>query len=355
MSENSSPSHVSWFSRLTHSVHNLYVWGVSVAVVYAWYATGSAPDKEAAIGEYKLKILTWAISILPIVLFLFLMYFAITYGRKAKYGEVMGHLHSIQHELRDLFSEMREFQREHNIPSGNEIPVFVKTASDSYRKMFNEKMQSILSRFAYCYGITSGVNCRASIKLIGMLDKNKGSSVENLYIRTLVRDINSTSECKKKDVAEKNEDHLVSDNTDFLKIVRQKRSYYFSGNINAEDDYENSSLKFWEQHNPMRTAIRKKIPILSRFLEFLKPEWGSLFPYVSVIVLPIRCKEGSEGLGVPIGFLSVDSKSRKCFWERYDVHLGASIADSIYHVLEEYTLFNSKLQELAKEANNAPK
>jgi hypothetical protein len=77
---------------------------------------------------------------------------------------------------------------------------------------------------------------------------------------------------------------------------------------------------------------------------------GIDFPYVAVMVFPVRCKDLNGKPGLPIGFLAVDSKARNCFWERYDAHFGASVADAFFHILEEYVLFMKKLQDLDKEA-----
>lgn len=337
-------------SRLTHLVHNAYVWCVSIALVLTWFSTSNPPEKNAALVDYKLMALTWAISILPIFLVLLLMYTAVTFGRKARYAEVVEQLHGIHHELRDLFGEMRNFQSNHNIPDSDNVAAFIEMAKTQYKEMFLSRMQMILSRLAYSYGLTSGVNCRASIKLLGRVDKEKikDNSESNLYAKTLVRDINSAIECKKKDSSEKNEDHLVRDNTDYRLILNNKIDYYFNSNIVADKLYENSSLPYWEKISPIRTKMAG-IQWGGSFLGFLKREWTSVYPYISVIVLPIRCREQNGQPGVPIGFLSVDSKSIRCFWERYDVHLAASVADSVFHLIEEYTFFIGKLHALAKE------
>jgi hypothetical protein len=271
------PKKTGWFTYLTHHLHNIYVWTVTALLIYGWFATADGDHGNTDLATYKLKILTWAVAALPVVLLITLLYVAISYSRKARYAETMEHLHAVHHLMRDLFSEMKRFQHGHEIPTDTaQVPAFVTLMRDQFRSLFLPRMQEALSMFADSFAITSGVKCRASIKMIGGAEHKGVRPLDELYVKTLVRDINSARECAEKDRNE-NEDNLVSGNTDYEVIIKNKRNFYHSPNINVEDNYDNSSRAYWERNNPIRSSIKKNLPLMSKLFGVVRAEWGSIF------------------------------------------------------------------------------
>ena len=173
------------------------------------------------------------------------------------------------------------------------------------------------------FSMVAGARCRMSIKLLGRDDDAAEKGEGGFFVSTFARDALSHAVCKEQDERE-GHDHSVSENTDFRLILRRQRDYYFNGDVSETRDYENSRLK-----NPQVNS---------------QGSWQ--LPYKATIVWPIRyvltrseteVAQGAQFRDQDLyGFLTVDCNARNVFEERYDVQLGAALADSLFAVFDMY-------------------
>lgn len=99
-------------------------------------------------------------------------------------------------------------------------------------------------------------------------------------------------------------------------LFHRERRFYICNDLTKEDGYQNS-------HWPSNPEERR---------EFIKK---AEYKYVSTIVWPIR-GPAEDGRPPVTGFLCIDSRTRGIFERRYDIQLGAVIADTLYPLLAEY-------------------
>lgn len=304
--------------RLVHGLYFVYVLGTIGGAVIAYF-TLDVGIRDVWIA----RTIFFSAGVLLVVMLIFLVWFAVHYSRKARYSEILTNLHEIHHALRDLQSEINSFprgaQQEHNV-------------REMYRRTVEEGFQRVLTQVVVAFSVASGVSCRAAIKLVGLVNDGESDKLENLYVRTLARDVTSAHACAEKDRID-DKTHLITKNTDFELLVKGVRRYYFSSNVNIQDDYLNSSLEYWTKNRPFAALVQKRVPWLRGFLVHT-----SLYPYTSVMTFPVRGAHVDGAERGMMGFLCVDTTARSAFLERYDPGLGASIADALYHPLREYGL-----------------
>lgn len=261
--------------------HAIYV----LLVIFGLYFQGI---QEAS--EYKTRAVLIALLLYFVVLLLFLGYFVHSYARKARYAEAMRCVHDAVHELRNTTAYLKQCK--------------LKDLSYEYAA-FTKHLQGTLDAMSTAFTLVTGTKCRAAVKIMG------GQNDQGLHVKTLCRDSNSEKHCKCKDDIE-GQEHLISQNTDYNMIMHNGRNYFLHNSLNDDPNYLNSS----------------------------KQHYKGKLPYAASIVLPIRLvKLVSEGtIKKPrqkvIGFLAIDSSSRKTFTEKYDVQMGATIADAMYPVLD---------------------
>lgn len=319
-----------WPSTLMHWAYNLYILGTIFGVLYGYVINEDLQARDLWIA----RIITLSTGTLVCMLLGFLVYFAVSYSNKARYAEILSHSHEVHHLIRDLQSEIINLQ---TTPRSS-------TNTDE-RKRIESQVASgfrrILTEISTGFSVAKGVRCRSSIKLLGRVEEMQRATPDNLFVRTLARDFTSSHECKTKD-SEEGKNHLVSKNTDFELLLKdENRRYFFSGDVGKEGNYINSSIEYWKKNSPLIALINMALP-QGRSL--------SALPYKSVIILPIRgaLKSQSNDL-TTLGFLCIDSRSSKCFRERYDVYLGATYADALYHLLREYMVLLVDLASVPQE------
>lgn len=146
---------------------------------------------------------------------------------------------------------------------------------------------------------------------IGVCIKYVNSENDNLYVKTLCRDINSYNNREDFDKL-KNLDYLTQ-NTDFTHImnlmkekVEYKYLFYCQNNLDNTYQYNNTHLK----------EINIPPSIFAYFQR--KKKWP--LPYKSTIVVPLL-KENNLN-----GFLCIDSPDSKCFIKGKDVAIVQQIA-----------------------------
>lgn len=263
----------SWVEYL----HTVYV----VCVIGGWYVASWYDPTE-----FKARVTLIAILVYFVILLLFLGYFVHAYSRKARYAEATACIHQAVHELRDTGS-------------------YLTSCLHGVHKYELAEVKAHLSRslesVSRAYSIVTGTNCRVAVKILG----GSGSS----FVKTLARDSASAQSCHDKDKSE-GKRHTVVKNTDYNLILNAGRPYFFCNNIPSSKEYINTS----------------------------KDEYGERLPYAAAIVLPVRSVNSQQSEGADkyrcLGFLAVDSAARNAFLEKYDVQLGAIVADALYPVMD---------------------
>lgn len=307
-------------ARATHTVYNVYIWTTVGSVALTFFATDfGVRDLWIA------RIIAISTGVLLALLLIFLVAFAVNFSRKARYAEILPNLHEMHHALRDLQTQIKVFQAGGRVNDQN--------VRQTYRKYVEDGFQRVLTQVVMAFGVTSGVNCRASIKLVGRVDERVTDRLDNLYVRTLARDAASAHACVEKDRDDHKKEHLITENTDFELLAKGTLRYFFSPNVNRQELYRNSSVKYWAQNRPLAAHIQKNVPWLMTVSNI-----GSVYPYTSVMTFPVKGHPQHGADNRVIGFLCIDTIARNGFIERYDANLGASVADALYHPLCEFGL-----------------
>ncbi len=246
----------------------------------------SAPEKA----EWGHKVSLIAIASYFVILLLFLFWFTHTYSRKARYAESLRLVHSSIHNIRDIAGYLERCYRKKDVYS---------------KDVVYKGLQECLDAHARAFALVTGTNCRVCVKLVD------GQDPGNAYVRTACRDTVSAADCKEKDRTEGTQ-HLVNANSDFTYLLHSGHTSYLNGDVQNTNGYINTSAE----------AYKNKLP------------------YKSVIVLPIRRTYNIRNSGefpkkpVVVGFLCIDSNSRFSFTEKYDVQMGAVVADALCPILE---------------------
>ncbi len=263
-------------------------------------------------------VLSIAISVLLVLLFAYQLFVTFKFGAKSRYAEAQPTLHACQHELRDLYRYLsRCLSEEH--PHQN--------IQFEDRELV-ERLVTAMTALNTAFCITTACNCRVSIKLLGAEEGRDPQNTDNLYLRTVARDETSR---KKKEHDDRGEGtkHKLNANSDFQGLYQEIGNYFFNGSLWKDTSYRNSN----DGHAQPGNTKRKD--------------------YNSTIVWPIRYKlqpdeppepDNPDLKQILLGFLTVDSLTENAFQERYDVDMGAQVADTLYVVLERYREIKNKGQ-----------
>jgi len=331
-SETKQKSTARFAESFLHYAYNIYILATLGGIIAAWVKI----DKSAAAPIIS-QILTIGFVLAFSITLLFLIYFALTYSQKARYAEISQNLHAIQHTIRNTLSKVRQWLAEGEPSLAAATHALISEGREKRKSEFEASLKDILSQAASIFTILTATNCRTSIKI---LSGNPKSGSNNLYVRTLARDALSAQSCAGKDLHEKSNPslHAVGLNTDFELILKRQKRYFHYGDIENYADYANSSREYWEKSQPVHGST------LSWIWRHISPSArnrpSAPFPYRSVLVLPIQGLGDAEPSDVPVAFLTIDSMSKHVFNERYDVHIAASIADSLYHLMVEFARYN---------------
>ncbi|HET6630868.1 MAG TPA: hypothetical protein VFG91_13935 [Woeseiaceae bacterium] len=289
---------VKWFDWLNQT----YVVVAILGSVWA-FVWGAETDKELLFGI--------ALSTYFVVLLIVFVATVFMYGKKARFSEATKCLHEATHSARDAFRYMMWCLNPEEVGFTFEP------------RHFRAEIERCLTATASAFSLTTGVSCRASIKVLAWDQAGSGG----LHVRTLARDTQSAGRARSED-RDGGRLHRIEENTDFWLIHRRKCSWFFSGNLPALQHYENSSIPLgWKpgDHWPL--------------------------PYKSTIVLPIRyvytnddrdslcSREADQGKLDEqdlYGFLAIDAGPRKAFDVRYDVEMGNAIADALVPIFHAY-------------------
>lgn len=284
---------VRWFEWLHHG----YVVAASIGILIVIFG-GSSTAKEFA---YVVALLIYFL-----VLLVFSLGSTYSNGKKARYAEALGSIHASQHVARDLYRHL-DWCSGKNHPDNK---VF------EHAHVKNELVR-VLTSLSQAFSIVSGFKCRTSIKILQSPENSKDFA--SIHVITLARDLGSLESCRDRDSKE-GKLHLLMHNTDFCSIIERAQSYFICNDVINSEHYQNSSFKL--------------CPDMPR--------------YRSTVVWPIRYVYKANEIATAnqdqdvYGFLTVDSFSEAAFNDRYDVDLGAAVADSLFPVMHLYWKLGTK-------------
>jgi hypothetical protein len=241
--------------------------------------------------DFQAQVVLFAVLFYFVILLFFLGYFIHAYARKARYAEAICCIHDSIHSIRDTTAYLKKCYLHQE---RYELSKFIQS------------LQNTIDPVAMAFTLVTGTKCRVAIKILG------GGNEQALYVKTLCRDSQSTKNCNNKDIQE-GQQHLVSKNTDYNLILHNGRNIFLHNSLNDDPNYMNTS----------RNNNNEKLP------------------YSAAIVLPIRLvvhdNINKEPRQKVMGFLAIDSSSRNTFTEKYDVQMGATVADALFPVIDVWS------------------
>ena len=237
--------------------------------------------------------------------------------RKARYAEAMEFFHKTNHAIRDGWW--------HHIAEHDASSI-------------QEKLEVSLKEFAAGFSLITGVHCRACIKQLYL------ANPEAEPLERVERDLRTKTICRSEEsaVSNKNEiDDWLTDNSDFLVLFREPNRKYFVGNDLVGDLSKGYKNSHWST-------------------EDIK---SGRFDYRSTFVWPIRkaLPSGAEFENGSswhpnhdvFGYLCIDTQARNVFNERYDLSVGAAVADCLYPFLTQ--IRDSQILKMSKGNADTPR
>ncbi|MCB1495655.1 MAG: hypothetical protein KDJ86_07715 [Bauldia sp.] len=236
-------------------------------------------------------------------------------SKKEKYANIVSDTHQIQHEIRNLTTFLRRIK----IGNGNinEVEIIAET--------IRRDLQKILDRVSSVFSILTSTNCRASLKV---LSEKQGV----MYVVVYARDSKTQSRVKELDQLRESENcDPLKKNSGFYTMFQKKYKiwHYFNNNLPMDKELRSTSKDAYDG------SFASDVYTPSWWGRMTASHW--VLPYRSTVSAAIRLgdADGDDVLPDVIGFLAVDSESRNVFNRRRDVDLVFSVADALYHPLNE--------------------
>jgi hypothetical protein len=111
------------------------------------------------------------------------------------------------------------------------------------------------------------------------------------------------------------------------------KRYFLGNNLPSDGSYKNSSIESSHKYYPGEDDTR-----LEKIFKYLNRRRNWPLKYKSTLVVPIYplVRESNEDNTQPIGFLCVDSRSRRTFNRGYDLDIMRGVADGLYYYLKDF-------------------
>jgi hypothetical protein len=270
-----------WLHKLGRYWVEVLALFADLAAVVAIGAAFYTNHGESLIAVYILVFLS--------VLWILLIVQEYRYARKSSYAESLRHIHAVVHFLRDTAEEVS------SMPEAE----------------LRRSLERALGDFAMAFTLVTRTSCRACIKVLSVTPRapadwdTQPEPIRYLVVRTFARDLTTASEPHTETA------DWVTENTDFFEVFdKPEQRCFFENDLKKRHSrglYRNS-------HLPLGYDNRRDL-------------WP--LPYRSTIVWPIRLLRPETKPEV-LGFLCIDSRSRRVFVRRYDFDLGALVADGLY-------------------------
>lgn len=262
----------------------------TIILAYQTWCGPASPD-----GRFALKIFSIFIAVLIVVL----VTQEFRYSRKARYSESLGDLNRI----------FREIQA---------------TACNPEATVDHIKLscKSIVDCLSSVFSLITGTRCAVCIKGIEW-DPNQP---EGANIRPKVFTLTRDAKSEEREERAQNIDHWIDQNTDFEQLHAETLPYFFSNYLPGIRGYKNTSFKIYKPPWDLN------IPIFSDIVRDIT--WR--LPYKSTIVMPISRRDTPPDGQRLVGYLCLDSRSRRAFNRRYDIDLLKGVSDCLYDLVLRY-------------------
>jgi len=279
--------------------------------VFAFFRSLDLLDKMNVADDIQKKIAIYYIIGLSALIVAFLIRQFIVAARKEKFANITPTMHSIVNGCKNLHSDLMGRQFAGEAPSRAEAEQMLKESQT--------RLRQICDGLAHVFAMLTSTHCRVAIKVI-----TRGPD-DRLHVLTLARD-NATHQLhplldKKRD--EQGIDPL-EDNSQFLRLADDNEPSYvfFSNDLSKERNFRCTSVAAYKLYSDRERPLFERIK---------SDPW--LLPYRSTITVAVRNSEEALAPGEPsvVGFLAVDSESRRVFNSRWDPHLCSLVADALFH------------------------
>lgn len=235
-------------------------------------------------------------------------------ARKRKYANISKHVGLMHTKCKELLGVLY-YEAKNNELSKNAL-----------KRLFIDKVTSILDDLRHTFELVSGTSCRVCIKFVEFRN-NEGFAV------TLARDSASAREKEESDrKRSENSSDPIKENEDFDIIFNEEQpdmKIFFENNLPERLGYRNSSFK----------ECGKDF-VYANWAEPSRGKRYNLWPlsYKSTISWGIMDRDPPLSDTYPkcLAFLSVDSESPGVFRERWDEHIGLSLASALYYPIYLY-------------------
>jgi hypothetical protein len=308
-----------WLTRFRYPLGAVFAWLSTIIGLLA----GGIEISAAITGSHTVR--EWALS-LTLCLIAITCLFVLGYREFYRLGRIrlartLPYLDALSTSLRDLRSYLNLHSA--RIRTGQPLQEDVLERS-------REMLSDILSKEASIFTTMTATSCRACVKLIDVVQPSGSEKLtpNDIFVFALARDSSAAMANRTHDKKRADEKFdRLAENSDFLKLYDENvddPGFFLSNDLIAEEDYETSSIKYWNNYG--QSAIRStKVP------------WK--LPYQSAIVWPIR-QDPRPSLGIneyrTIGFLAVDSHAKNAFSRELHVPIGAILANALFPILEIY-------------------
>lgn len=283
----------------------LFVLGTSLGSVLAlsWYLNyrwGESVFAHAAVLFLCLNIL---------VLSGLLVWQEYRYSRKARSAEAMA---SFDGMLRAVNAEL----------------------SDDDPRELIRVMSLVVQETAEAFSVITGTRVSASLKLVSTNPEYSLGKGLRPFAVDVCRDMKSVYRMERTRERERQAGrpvHFIDQNSDFSRLVNCAASteddYAIHYDLSRQPDYQTSSYEVYGRPTPTHTTSSTTRSLL----------WP--LPYKSVLLVRLAIPNGSEVAGWRvIGFLSVDSRSRRAFNSRQDLSYLRAVGELIKPVLDRYMI-----------------
>ncbi|MBI3784428.1 MAG: hypothetical protein HY270_13615 [Deltaproteobacteria bacterium] len=234
---------------------------------------------------------------------------AIDLQRKSRYADTLPKLHSVVDYLRNTRGSL------------------VRSAPlDEHLVRFRHDLQQVLSFVTAAFDLSTGKDCRASIKMLMREQENREDprSFEEFSRRCLVQTLTRDPASRQGTRASA---PLMSYRHLMPLFTERNNSFYLSNDV----------ISSWKENEFTHPSLGRFDPNLGK--------WP--LPYSSLFVWPIRRRldrTSVEDVSFDVvGFLCVDAPARNAFDRWNDFHMGSIVADSLFYYMKDYLVPEEQL------------
>jgi hypothetical protein len=226
--------------------------------------------------------------------------------RKARYAEAQSFIHDAYHKLRDAMWAV---------------------AQDN-SALAEQDFKSVLKALAAAWSLITGAACRVCVVDLFCADPEATSNDDSFHVRLLCRDSDASFHNSRKP-------DLLKENSDFYKLWSDPTQRWFMSN----DLLKELKRGYRNSHWPAEIVARGEVEYIA----------ACVWPIRKTLTPAIQQNKSPEECQVLLGYLCVDCKTRDVFQDRYDFHLGAAFADTMFSFIQAWRALANRIQTANKQ------